>query len=93
MKAHEIALKAADLVRGERQEQYGPVLENFTRVATLWNAYWQTRRIPDHPFTAEDVGLMLALLKIARTQHSPTEDSYTDAAGYICLSGQVATES
>lgn len=91
MKAHEIALLAADLVRGERQEQYGPVLQNFTRVATLWNAYYATRRVPDHPFTAEDVGIMLALLKIARTQASPTTDSYTDAVGYIALAGEVAT--
>lgn len=93
MKAHDIALKAADLVRGERATQYGPVAENFSRVAVLWNAYMRIRRVPEHDITAEDVGLMLAMLKLARTQGTPTEDSYVDLAGYVALAGEMATAS
>lgn len=91
MNAAEIARKAAELVGGDRQDAYGPVSENFARIATLWNAWLEIRRDPVAPLTAEDVGQMLSLMKKARTQGGPfSADSHVDDCGYAALAGEVA---
>lgn len=90
MKAAEIAAKAADLVGGDRDRQHGAKEDNFKRIAALWNAWISIRRgFTD--LTAHDVGVMMALLKIARTQSGAhNEDDYVDAAGYISCAGEIA---
>lgn len=42
-------------------------------------------------FTAEDVAVMMALLKIARiATGKPKADNYTDCCGYIACAGELA---
>lgn len=92
MNAHDIAAKAAELVGGERAAQHGPKLDNFTRIAHMWNAWLITRRNPGAELTAHDVGVMMALMKAARTQsggHNP--DDYVDGAGYFACAGEIAS--
>lgn len=46
--------------------------------------------IPE-PLSPEDVGLMMALFKIARIQTgSFKEDSFVDACGYLACAGEIA---
>jgi hypothetical protein len=70
---------ALHLINGSRQEQYGPPVESFERIAVMWTAYLR------HPVTARDVCLLMALLKIAREAHGHKADNLVDAAGYVGL--------
>lgn len=73
---------------GQRQEDYGTPEDNFGRIAKLWSAY-DGRVI----FTAVDVAMMLALLKIARSKASLTHfDNYVDLAGYAACAAEIASE-
>jgi hypothetical protein len=76
---------AASLITGQRQEDYGPPVKNFQRIADLWNTHMQTEM-----FTPRKVAELMLLLKMARTINSPTEDSYVDAIGYAAIAGELA---
>lgn len=76
---------AASLITGQRQEDYGPPVKNFQRIANLWNGHMET-----DIFTPRKVAELMLLLKMARTINSPTEDSYIDAIGYAAIAGELA---
>lgn len=76
---------AASLITGQRQEDYGPPVKNFQRIANLWNDHMET-----NIFTPRKVAELMLLLKMARTINSPTEDSYIDAIGYAAIAGELA---
>ena len=62
---------------GERNDHYGSPLENFERIAKLWSCHLE------HKISIYDVGVMLMLLKIARSKHDKLhEDTWVDIAGY-----------
>lgn len=93
MKAGCIASQAAELVSGDRDRQHGQKRDNFERIATLWNGYLQIRRDPAAPLDPVDVGHLMVLMKLARTQSgSMNVDDYIDAAGYAACSGEIASE-
>ena len=76
---------AADLINGDREEDYGTPQDNFQRIALFWGMYIGL------PIKPHDVALMMAMLKVARLAHDPSkEDSYMDAAGYIALANELA---
>ncbi len=87
MKAVELLERAAELVGGDRQEDYGTMEQNLGNIADLWSAYLSLRE--DFNLTAEDVAWMMVLLKIARAQTGNKEDNYVDACGYAAIAGQV----
>lgn len=92
MNASEIAAKASSLVGGDREQQHGSKERNFANIARLWNAYLASRREPGSELDALDVGHMMVLLKIARTQlGSNNPDDYVDACGYAACAGEVAS--
>lgn len=72
---------------GQRQQDYGSPEDNFGRIAKLWSAY--DGRVS---FTAVDVAMMLALLKVARVKGSITHfDNYVDLAGYAACAAEIAS--
>jgi hypothetical protein len=88
--ARAIASAAAKLVGGDRAETHGDKEENFGKTAVLWNAWLAIRGGPQ-PIDAHDVGVLLMLAKLARTQggrYNP--DDYVDMAGYAACAGEVA---
>lgn len=92
-KASEILSRAASLVAEDREQQHGNKARNFGNIAMLWNAYLTVRVDPVAPLTAIDVGHMMVLLKVARTQlGSLNIDDYIDMAGYGGCAGQIAIE-
>lgn len=92
--AEQIALRAAELVGGDRQASHGDKVENHQNIAALWNAYLGWRLPEGAMLTALDVALMMVLLKVARTKAgSHNADDYTDAAGYSCVAGEIAERS
>jgi hypothetical protein len=87
MNRTEILSTAEALINGDRQEEYGYARDSLGLIAAYWSAHL------DHPVSASDVAVMMALLKLARAKASPQrEDSWIDGAGYIALAGEMATE-
>lgn len=71
-----VAEEAIEVVCGERQESYGHPVVNFSNIARLWGAY---RGVA---FSAQDVAMMMILLKIARNMNSKKRDNLVDICGY-----------
>ena len=93
VKAYEIATAAAGLVSGDRHQTHGDKQVNHEKIATMWNAYLDIRRVPA-PLDGVDVALMMALLKVARTQlGSPNLDDYVDICGYAACAGEISSNS
>lgn len=81
----DILAGAADLICGDRHEMYGPVEENFGRVAALWSVTLGIK------VEAWQVGMCLGQVKDARIIVSPRHwDSWLDRAGYTALGAEVA---
>ena len=79
--------KADECVNGKREQDYGSPESNFLKIADLWSAYYGA------PFSANDVAMMMALLKIARiSTGTATEDSFVDLAGYAACGCEIATD-
>ena len=86
-----IAGRAAELVGGDRDRQHGAKKDNFDRIACVWNAWLDIRKEPASRLTAHDVGVMMAMMKLARTQSGAFNlDDYVDACGYAACAGEVA---
>lgn len=82
--------EAADLVQGERQDDYGDPKVNFQRIADYWNTYLGDK--VTQPLTWKEIGDMMILLKIARLANSSKRDTYVDIAGYSGITGGIAEE-
>ena len=80
--------KAMEIVCTDRESQYGAPEDNFAKIADLWGAYLR------YPVTAEDVAMMMALLKIARASTGKYKaDNYIDLAGYAACGMEIAGKS
>ena len=93
MNRKELLENSIKCVCGERDEQYGSPENNFSVIANLWTIYFRAAHISfNSVFKPEDVGMMLALLKIARiATGKPKADNYIDLAGYAACAGEIAT--
>lgn len=86
MTRSDILQRAEQCVCGQREQDYGSPENNFQIIADLWTAYKGV------DFTATDVAMMMALLKIARIKSgTATDDSFVDLAGYAACGGEIAT--
>ena len=90
MNAADLLTAAADLVTGDRADQHGDMLLNHQNIAALWYAWLCIRREPGCHLMPDDVAMMMALMKVARTQSGEdNDDDLTDAAGYLAVASQV----
>jgi hypothetical protein len=86
MNRKEILETAIKTVCEERQDSYGKPEDNFAIIADLWSGY-----LGDVILEAEDVAIMMILLKIARIQTGTFKpDNYIDIAGYAACAAEVA---
>nr|DAF27531.1 MAG TPA: hypothetical protein [Caudoviricetes sp.] len=68
---------AIQTVCEDRPDAYGEPENNFALIADLWSTYL------DRTVMADDVAMMMCLLKIARIKTGRSKlDSYIDLAGY-----------
>jgi uncharacterized protein DUF6378 len=89
MNAVALTEKAGELVGGDRAKTHGDKHRNFSNIAALWNAYLAGNQ--DREISASDVGMMMALLKIARTKSGEINpDDFVDSIGYIACAGEIA---
>lgn len=89
MKPISILREAEEIISADRERSHGKAEENLANIATMWDAWCRVSR--DAQMTSHDVAIMMALLKIARTQTGTyNRDDYVDAAGYIALAHRLA---
>lgn len=75
--------QAHELINGQRQQDYGDKLQNFSQIAMGFQMVLATKLQPHQHITAEDVALLMMQVKIARLAKSPDHsDSILDVAGY-----------
>ena len=84
----EDALKSAqDIVRGDRNDEYGSFEQMMIRTAQVWTG------ILDHEVQPAEVAMCMAGLKLVRMQQNPDkEDSFTDALGYTAMAADILHE-
>ena len=81
----ELLEEAANIVEGQRKEDYGETYKSFERISNLWSAYLSC------PISPSDVAAMMFMLKISRAKQTPThKDSWVDMAGYAACGYEVA---
>lgn len=84
MNRQETLEEALKIVTKDRQNAYGTPEDNFTRIAGLWSAYL------GHTITAQQVAVLMILLKVARSKTSPDYvDNYVDIAGYAACANEL----
>lgn len=81
-----ILMEAQRLVYGDRNEDYGHPLDDFTRTAKMWSA------ILGSSVSAEQVGLCMMAVKISRQCNVRKRDNMVDAAGYAATVQMVLDE-
>ena len=80
----DVLLEALRLTSGDRQAQYGPPDQDFTRTAAMWSALFASKM--SAPFEARDVAMAMICLKLSRETHQRKRDNSVDGAGYFrCL--------
>jgi hypothetical protein len=70
--------KAAALISGDRDAQYGGPVENFDRIARIWSVIFGIE------VSAEDVAMAMVAVKIGRyaSKSGFQPDTWVDIAGY-----------
>jgi len=78
---HESVLtEAQGLVHGDRNEQYGAPISEYTRTVGMVNAMLAHKL--KEPLAPEDLAYIMVCLKLSRQVNKPKRDSLVDAAGY-----------
>jgi hypothetical protein len=76
--------EAKMIIYGDREKTYGHPSKNLRTIASMWNAYLKS--VGDRELTAQDVSVMMVLLKSARLANDPNHrDSVVDICGYAAL--------
>jgi hypothetical protein len=79
-----VAVDAIRLVEDDRNDSYGPPEENLRRIADMWAGYLGV------PVTAEDVALMMVLVKISRSKAGYSRDNAVDGVAYFLIHDSMA---
>ena len=91
MTKEEIIKKARDLITGDRNETHGDAFQNHAEIAEFWNIFLDKKLQPMASITAEDVALMMVLLKISRNTQGKKNnmDNFIDMCGYAAIAGEI----
>ena len=91
MTKEEILAKASDLVSNDRNKSHGDAFSNHAEIAEYWNIFLDKKLQPMANITADDVALMMILLKISRNNQGRkiNMDNFVDMAGYAAIAGEI----
>jgi hypothetical protein len=81
-----VLFEAHELVNGERAESYGDAQTNFARWRDMCQA---TGRIGLVGISAEDLVVVMIMLKLSRDTNKPKRDNCVDGAAYFELLDRV----
>ncbi len=75
--------EALAIVRGNREQCYGPPDQNFQTIAAFWSSWLSVRLKTEIVLDGADVCYLMQLMKLARLANSPRHrDSIVDIVGY-----------
>lgn len=80
-----ILLEAESLVHGDRHEDYGHPLDDFNFTAVMWSSYLRKRGLLSFNMPileADDIAIMMIMVKISRQANRRKRDNLVDIAGY-----------
>ena len=91
MTKEEILKKAKDLISGDRNDTHGDAYRNHAEIAEFWNIFLDKKLKPMASLTAEDVALMMVLMKISRNNQGKKNnlDNFIDMFGYAAIAGEI----
>ena len=91
MTKEEIIRQAKELITGDRNDTHGDAYRNHAEIAEFWNIFLDKKLQPMASITAEDVALMMVLMKISRnTQGKKSNiDNFIDMCGYAAIAGEI----
>lgn len=84
-----VCAEADQLTTGDRRSAYGHPFDNFSRVAGMLNCLFAEKMKPDRAFEAEDIGLIMIVLKLSRCANQMKRDNVVDIAGYANTLGMI----
>ena len=92
MTKEEILKKARDLITGDRNDTHGDAYRNHAEIAEFWNIFLDKKLKPMANITAEDVALMMVLMKISRNIQGKKSnlDNFIDMCGYAAIAGEIS---
>ena len=92
MKKEEILAEASRIISRDRNLSHGDAYKNHAEIAEYWNLFLDSKLKPMANITADDVAIMMILLKISR--HTQGEkiniDNFVDMAGYAAIAGEIS---
>lgn len=78
--------EANTIIEGERQDAYGRPEDSFEIISSFWNTYLTAKGYQvAWQLNADDVAMMMTLLKIAREAQQYKRDNVIDAIGYLAI--------
>lgn len=80
--------EAQRLIFGDRRQDYGHPLDDYTRTAGMVNAAFSDVLL--RPFLPEEIMMIMIMVKLSRYREVPKRDSLVDGAGYFgCMAEAV----
>ena len=91
MTKEEILAEASRIISRDRNLSHGDAFQNHAEIAEFWNIYLDKKLQPMASITAEDVALMMVLLKISRNTQGKKNnmDNFIDMCGYAAIAGEI----
>jgi len=91
MTKEEILKRAKDLISGDRNDTHGDAFQNHAEIAEFWNIFLDKKLKPMASISAEDVALMMVLMKISRNNQGKKNnlDNFIDMCGYAAIAGEI----
>ena len=91
MSKEEILAKANELISKDRNETHGDAFKNHAEIAEFWNIFLDSKLRPMASITAQDVAVMMILLKISRSTQGEkfNIDNFIDMVGYAAIAGEI----
>ena len=91
MTKEEILRQAKELITGDRNDTHGYAYRNQAEIAEFWNIFLDKKLKPMANITAEDVALMMVLMKISRNSQGKKSnlDNFIDMCGYAAIAGEI----
>ncbi len=91
MKKEDILEEASRIVSRDRNLSHGDAFNNHAEIAEYWNIFLDKKLQAMASITADDVALMMILLKISRNNQGKkiNMDNFVDMAGYAAIAGEI----
>ena len=91
MTKEEILAEASRIISRDRNLSHGDAFQNHAEIAEFWNIFLDKKLQPMASITAEDVALMMVLLKISRNTQGKKNnmDNIIDMCGYAAIAGEI----